>query len=301
MGSALVTIDKPVFDVLVCGSLHLDIVVHTQRLPQIDETASGSGWEQVCGGKGGNQAVQAARHGAKTAMIGRIGRDAFGETLLQNLNDVGVEARCVEVDSSAGSGMSVAILQANGEYGAVFVSGANAKIDPLKLNNEWQDLSGARVLVLQNEVPEAVNLAVARLARETGAKVVFNAAPARSLPEDFRKLVDVLVVNRVEAQALTGIAVNNRASARLALPKLAGEKGAVVITLGGQGVVVQDGDNETIEIEALTVTVTSAHGAGDCFVGVLAAELAAGACLIQACIVANRKAAEFVSRPRHEI
>ena len=294
------SVQKPIFDVIVCGSLHLDIVVHTQRLPHLDETASGSAWEEVCGGKGGNQAVQAGWHGAKTAMIGRIGSDRFGETLLKNLNNVGVDARCVTVDSNAGSGMSVAILQANGEYGAVFVSGSNTKIDPAELGRDLLALGGANVLVLQNEVPETVNLAAAKAAKVRGAKVVFNAAPARVLSEDLHKLVDVLVFNRIEAEALTGIAVPDRASALLALPKLARDFGAVIITLGGQGLVVQEGLGTPVEIEALTVKVISAHGAGDCFVGVLAAELAACAGLVQACVIANRKAAEFVSTPRRQ-
>ena len=292
-------IHKPVFDVIVCGSLHLDIVVHTQRLPHVDETASGSGWEQVCGGKGGNQAVQAARHGAKTAMIGRIGRDGFGETLLKNLNAVGVNARFITVDPSVGSGMSVAILQSNGEYGAVFVSGSNTKIDPTQLENDWRALGGAKILVLQNEVPETVNLVVAKVAKARGTQVFLNAAPARPLDEELRALVDVLVLNRVEAEALTGVVVADRASAMKALPKLVRENGAVIITLGAQGLVVQEGFSAAVEIEALPVIVTSAHGAGDCFAGVVAAELAASTCLVQACMVANRKAAEFVARPRY--
>jgi ribokinase len=195
--------------------------------------------------------------------------------------------------------MSVAILQANGEYGAVFVSGSNTKIDPTQLENDWRALGGAKVLVLQNEVPEAVNLAAAQVAKARGTRIVLNAAPARPLDEELRALVDMLVVNRVEAEALTGVAVADRATAKKALPKLVRENGAVVITLGGQGLVVQEGFSAAVEIEALPVKVTSAHGAGDCFVGVVAAELAVGAGLAGACMVANRKAAEFVARPRH--
>ena len=92
------------FDVIVCGSLHLDIVVQAKALPRLDETAVGSAWKQVCGGKGGNQAVQAARAGARTAMIGRIGPDQFGKTLLANLTACGVDVQAITIDDAAGSG-----------------------------------------------------------------------------------------------------------------------------------------------------------------------------------------------------
>jgi ribokinase len=107
------------YDVIVCGSLHLDVVVRAPKLPRVDETVVGRMWQQVCGGKGGNQAVQAARHGAKTAMIGRIGKDSFGETLMNNLIAEGVDCQAVRVDSATATGMSVAIQQDDGEYGAV--------------------------------------------------------------------------------------------------------------------------------------------------------------------------------------
>jgi ribokinase len=188
----------PNFDVIVCGSLHLDIVVQAGALPRIDETAVGSSWKQVCGGKGGNQAVQAARAGARTAMIGRVGEDAFGKTLLANLLNEGVDVSGVSVDASVGSGMSVAILQDDGDYGAVIVSGSNLCIDTNMLDAHWTALGGTKILVLQNEVPDAVNLAIAKTAHAAGAQVVINAAPARELSQGLLAQIDVLIVNRVE-------------------------------------------------------------------------------------------------------
>jgi ribokinase len=287
---------QPAYDVIVCGSLHLDVVVRAPALPRIDETAVGSAWEQVCGGKGGNQAVQAAADGAKTAMIGRVGGDGFGQTLRANLKNAGVDLSAVATDPEIGSGMSVAILQHDGNYGAVIVSGSNAAIDPTSLKATWKALGGAKVLVLQNEVPHGVNVAAAKAARQNGATVVFNAAPARALSSDLLDLVDVLVVNRVEAEALTGRPVDDRSSAIAALPALAGGGRSVVITLGGNGLVVGSQPGTIVEIEAMPVNVTSTHGAGDCFVGVLAARLAAGMPLVDACRIANERAAAFVSR-----
>jgi ribokinase len=286
----------PGFDVIVCGSLHLDIVVRAPALPRIDETAVGSAWEEVCGGKGGNQAVQAARDGARSAMIGRIGADGFGRTLKDNLGRAGVDASAVAVDPRLGSGMSVAILQADGNYGAVIVSGSNTAIDPAALASVWAALGGAKVLVLQNEVPHAVNVAAAKAARAAGAAVVFNAAPARPLEAELLDLVDVLVVNRVEAESISGAPVHDRASARAALPALGCGERSVVITLGGDGLVAGPKDGAVAELEAVPVKVTSTHGAGDCFVGVLAARLAAGTPLVEACRIANGRAAAYVSR-----
>ena len=285
-----------VFDVIVCGSLHLDIVVSAKALPRVDETAVGSAWRQVCGGKGGNQAVQASRAGARTAMIGRVGQDEFGRSLKSNLISEGVDISCLTVDPSVGSGMSVAILQDNGDYGAVIVSGANLSIDTALLRKQWTTLGGAKVLILQNEVPHQVNVAIAELARSLGSKVVLNAAPAREMGDDLLDLIDVLVVNRVEAEAMCGIPVESRASARTAMERLANPSRAVVITLGGDGLVVAPAGSAVTEIEPVPVRVTSTHGAGDCFVGALSAQLAQEKPLIDACNAANVIAAAFVSR-----
>ena len=284
------------FDVVVCGSLHLDIVVHAPALPKLDETAVGSSWEHVCGGKGGNQAVQAASAGARTAMIGRIGDDDFGRTLIANLNASGVDCAAVSTDGSRGSGMSVAILQDSGDYGAVIVSGSNLGIDPAAVNQTWADLGGSKVLVLQNEIPHLANVAAASAARRSGAVVILNAAPARGMGTDLLDNVDVLIVNRVEAEDISGLQVADAASAMAALPTLSGNGRSVVVTLGAGGLVVGRPETQPAFIASLPVEVTSTHGAGDCFVGVLAAQIASGASLIDACHAANSAAAAHVSR-----
>ncbi len=287
---------KPAFDVIVCGSLHLDIVVSAKHLPRIDETAVGSGWKQVCGGKGGNQAVQAARAGARTAMISCIGEDEFGKALSANLVAEGIDISGLAISKTTGSGMSVAILQDNGDYGAVIVSGANLKIDPAMMADQWSAFGGGKIVILQNEVPHAVNVAVARVARSQGAQVVLNAAPARELGNDLLNSIDVLIVNRVEAEAMGGIAVQDRPSARAVMPMLTSSSRSVIVTLGGDGLVVAPMSGEIVEIEPVPVRVTSTHGAGDCFVGALCAELANGRPLVDACQLANAAAAAFVSR-----
>ena len=277
-------------DVAVVGSLHLDIMVAAPRLPARDETLVGSAWGYKCGGKGGNQAVAAARFGARTAFGGQTGQDDFGERLRANLVAAGVEITHVGIDPSQGSGMSVAITEAAGEYGAVVVSGANLTIDAGAIASRWEALWNAKVLLLQNEVPEAVSLTAARNARQRGATVILNAAPARAMSPDFLALVDVLVVNRVEAAMLSGEDDPARALSALHAPTR-----DVVLTRGGAGLMVMTRDGARSEIAALPVKVVSTHGAGDCFCGALAARLARGESLSSACQFANEAAGRFVS------
>ncbi len=291
---------KSAFDVIVCGSLHLDIMVDSPHLPRLDETVVGSAWSMKCGGKGGNQAVMPARMGARTAMIGRIGADDFGARLLAHLESAGVDASCVDVDAVAGSGMSVAILDDKGDYGAVIVSGSNLNMDPKQTARHFEKLGGAPVLLLQNEIPEAVNLAIAKAARARGTQVILNAAPARKPHTNLMEYVDMLVVNRVEAEMLSGKPVFDAASATVALNELGSNTRDVIITLGGDGLVFQAKDGKPQRLAPHTILVASTHGAGDCFLGALAVKRAAGASLLEACEAANRTAALFVSTPEDQ-
>ena len=286
------------FDVIVCGSLHLDIVVDAPHLPQLDETVPGSSWKKICGGKGGNQAVMAAKAGARTAMIGCVGDDDFGQTLTANLTINAINIDRVSIDPDHGTGMSVAIVESSGEYGAVIVSGSNLALSSEKAAEAWQTLGSAKVLILQNEIPEAVNIAAARAAKMSGGQVILNAAPARTISEELLGLVDVLVVNRVEAEMMSGVTVNDKNSALNALPKFARTGQDVIITLGGLGLVFQTKAKTTHFIEPHKIIVKSTHGAGDCFIGVLANALAHNADLSAACTKANQSAAKFVSGKR---
>ncbi len=277
-------------DVAVVGSLHLDIMVAAPRLPGLDETLIGSSWGTKCGGKGGNQAVAAARFGARVQLGGRTGADDFGEQLRRNLVEAGVDVTYVGIDDAHGSGMSVAITETHGEYGAVVVSGANLTIDAGAVEREWEALWDCKVLLLQNEIPEAVSLAAARAAKRRGAMIVLNAAPARRSASAFLELVDVLVVNRVEAAMLGG-----SDDAGVALKALHRPARDVVLTRGGDGLTIMGRDGGVFALPALPVKMISSHGAGDCFCGALAARLAAGDNLGEACAYARTAAGLFVS------
>ena len=286
---------KPSFDIIVCGSLHLDIMVDAPHLPRVDETAVGTKWAYKCGGKGGNQAGMSAKLGARTAMIGRVGQDDFGTRLIAHLDRAGVDRCEVGTDPAAGSGMSVAIVETTGDYGAVIVSGSNLVIDPDDAGKAFARLGGAPILILQNEVPEAVNLAVARKAKETGARVILNAAPARALSQKLIEFIDLLVVNRVEAAMLSGRPVETTEDALGALPALGQAHRDVIVTLGAGGLVVAARGSTPHFIPATPVKVISTHGAGDCFIGALALALARGETLGSAATQASQIAARFVS------
>lgn len=277
--------------VLVVGSLHMDIVLDAPHLPQLDETVTGHAVRYVCGGKGGNQAVAAARCGARVAMAGRVGDDGFGKRLRANLFSSGVDASNVEVSTGEASGMSVAIVNDNGGYGAVIVSAANLGIDAGRI--AWP--GGTGLLLLQSEVPEAVNLTAARLARRHGAKVILNAAPARELHPDLLAETDILLVNRIEAAALAGPEVDDPASALAVAGILARLAPTVIVTLGGEGLVLAERGAVASAVAAFAVSAVSSHGAGDMFAGALAAHLAVGHPLGEAILYAQAAAALYVS------
>lgn len=281
--------------VLVAGSLHLDVVVRAPRLPARDETLMGSGVDFVCGGKGGNQALAAARMGAATAMAGKVGDDIFAPILLENLEQAGVDISAVQRGAGERSGMSAAIVEASGDYGAVVVSAANLTIDAALI----PVAPGTNVVVLQNEISPAMNLYVAGLAHAAGAKVVLNAAPMRAMDPELVSLCDVLIVNRVEAAELFGQSCESREEA-MEIAAHAGGFSNLVLTLGGDGAVLRQASNAATHFPAFKVKVHSTHGAGDMFAGALAARLDAGDELSAALPFAQAAAAMHVATPLDE-
>lgn len=277
------------FDVAVLGSLHLDIMVEGATLPREDETVVGRSWRYKCGGKGGNQAVAAARFGARTMMLGRVGNDDFGRRLLANLAQCNIDHSRVAVDQEVESGMSIAIVDETGAYGAAVVSGANQR-----LAGDSEIL--APILLLQNEVPEAANIAVARAAKGRESTVILNAAPMRPISEAMISLVDLLIVNRIEAAMFVKRPVDTIDAAMEAALELSGDRRAVIITLGSAGSVLKSPGSGARHVPARPVEVVSTHGAGDCFVGALAARLAADDNLVHAVRFATAAAGLFVAR-----
>lgn len=280
--------------VLVAGSLHYDIMVEADHLPRKDETAVGSRWYPKFGGKGGNQAVSAQAHGAAARLLGAVGADDFGTFLRSQLERSGVDHRFVATCDGVASGMSVAIMDASGDYAATIVSGANLHIalDTLKNPEVWQ---GIGLLVLQNEIPETINLAAATAARARGIRTLLNAAPSRSLSPEFSRLVDILVVNAVEAEMMGTAPIISLKAAASAAKKLADRFESVIVTAGSMGLAAWSAEDEHFSIPAEKITVVSSHGAGDAFIGALAAGIVHDAKFKKACAAASHAAADHVA------
>ena len=282
--------------VIVFGSLHYDIIVHGPGRPRKGETVAGERWLPKYGGKGGNQAIAAAKTGVITAMIGAVADDEFGRVLVANQVSGQVDSRFIRVVEGAGSGMSVAIFDQDGDYGAVIVSGSNLDLGQVDVDAAAELFAQGGVLVLQNEIPDAANVAAARATRLAGGRVILNAAPARELSTDLIGLVDVIVVNQVEAEQLTrGPVVETLEGALGAARLLAQIYPVAVVTAGGEGVACATAEGLELAVPALKVELVSTHGAGDEFTGVLAAELARGMEITVAIDAANQAAASLVS------
>jgi ribokinase len=283
--------------VVVVGSLHYDIMVRAPYLPRPGETLIGERWWWKPGGKGGNAAMAAARHGAAVEMVGCLGEDGFGERLRERLAAAGVGLGHLR-SAEAGSGMSVAITQEDGDYAAVVVSGANRGLDAAQVAASADVIRDSHVLLLQNEIDEHANAAAAELARAAGTTVILNAAPARPLGA-MAGLVDVLVVNTVEAEMLGAGPVSELAAAADAAHRLSSVASTVIVTAGAAGVAAASGEGSW-RLPAFPVDAPDAHGAGDVFVGALAARLAGGAPLPDALRYANAAAALHVGTPEEE-
>jgi ribokinase len=284
--------------VTVFGSLHYDIAVLGPSRPRKGETVTGTSWHPKSGGKGGNQAVSAARTGVATSMIGAVADDDFGRFLLSNLERKGVDHKFVRRDATQSTGMSVAIFDDEGDYGAVIVSGSNLILGEADVSAAHGLLSKTTLLVLQNEIPDAANVVGANAVKQSGGRVLINAAPARALSSDLQPLIDILVVNAIEAEMLAGVPVVETLDGALeAARELVLTFPEVVVTAGGSGVAYANRDGEEIVIDAVKIKVESTHGAGDEFIGVLAAELASGKTMKEALQKANMAAAKLVATP----
>ena len=269
-------------DIVVLGSLNMDLVVRTERIPRPGETVHGKDFAMVPGGKGANQAAAAARLGAKVEMLGRVGLDPFGPALLDNLRKQGVGTDHIISDPQAPSGTAMILVDAQGENSIVVAPGANGQVTLADVDAAREVLARARYLVLQFEIPLPVVGSAIAAAREMHLPVILNPAPAYPVEADFFRGVYCLVANETEAEILTGIKVGHLESAhQAAAVLLALEIPVVVITLGAEGALLVTESGKT-HVPAHKVQVVDTTAAGDAFIGGLTVALLKGFDLVEA-------------------
>jgi len=260
----------PMTNILVVGSLNADLVVSTLRFPQPGETISGEDLQVIPGGKGGNQAVAASRLGANVSMLGRVGRDNFGDFLLDNLKANHVDTQLIQRDD-ASTGTATIIVDTNGQNSIVLSAGANGKVSSSDV--EHASFSDFSLLLLQLEIPTPTVLSAATLAKQNGVRVILNPAPAKELLNELISLADYLIPNETELSLLTGMKVNDIPSTEKAAHTLL-NKGAknVIVTLGSKGAFIVNDETNT-HVETYKVDVVDTTAAGDAFIGGFASML----------------------------
>ncbi len=279
------------FDVVVLGGANYDYSGFGPELPGPGDTLRGEGIDDAPGGKGANQAVAAARLGARVAFIGRVGRDERGDRILAALQREGIDVSQVQRDAKAPTGVALIHVNGHGEKQILAIDGANKKVSPRDVRAAKAVIQGAKVLMLQLEVPLAATMEAARLAHRAGVKVALDPAPAIPLPESLLRMLTIIKPNAGEARAQTGVTVKDRPSARKAAQMLlARGVQAAAVTAGTQGNLLVSADGEWW-MPRLRVKSVDATGAGDAFAAALAVMVAEGRSLQEAGIFANAAAA----------
>jgi len=271
----------------------MDLVVRVPRHPQIGETILGGSFATFPGGKGANQAVAAARLGAEVKMIGRVGKDAFGEALLETVARDGVDTSFLFRDPDAASGVALITVDEAGRNTIVVAAGANARLTADDVVSAEAAFRGASVLVMQLEIPLPVVEKSIRLARKHDLKIILNPAPAQSLPDGLLSSVDYLIPNQNELALLAGN--ENSLDSSVQALQMRGAT-CLIVTLGEQGVLVARG-SERRHIPAYKVTAVDTVAAGDAFVGAFAVAIAEGYSLLEAAEWGNAAGAVAVTRP----
>ncbi|WP_308013948.1 ribokinase [Streptantibioticus parmotrematis] len=285
------------FDLLVVGSANADLVVGVERRPAAGETVLGSDLATHPGGKGANQAVAAARLGARTALLARVGDDAHGRLLLETQCSSGVDVSGVLV-GGAPTGVALITVDPAGDNSIVVSPGANARLTPEDVRAAGRSFDAARVVSLQLEIPLDTVAEAVRAAVRAGARVVLNPSPPAALPAQVLAACDPLVLNEHEARLLLR---DDPASAQdtpeawaEALARLGPR--SVVVTLGGSGALAARSGGAAVRIPAPHVRAVDTTGVGDAFTGALAWRLARGAELEEAVEYAVRVGAAAVTR-----
>lgn len=280
--------------VIVVGSINRDHLIRVEHAPAPGETILADGMRRQPGGKGANQAVAAARLGARVSMVGGVGDDPDGAELVAALAAEGVDTAAVVVTDEP-TGLALVTVQADGENSITVVPGANFALDPDRVADTVARLAGAGdVVVVQAELSPATMAAAVRAAASVSARCVLNLAPYRPVDDDVLAACDPIVVNESEAASLTGVRSADAAAMVTAVRRSAP---SAVVTLGARGAAWSDTVGQGVVPAAPVDRVVDTTGAGDAFVGALAAAIADGATLREATELGVRAGSFAVGAP----
>ncbi len=282
-------------NILVIGSINVDYVIHTPRLPKLGETLTGSDFAMNFGGKGANQASALSKTGCNVKMLGAVGNDLSGELAIKNLESFGVDtSEILRVDAPTGAAM---ITVMGGDNHIILDIGANAYVTPEVIASRENLFDWADVLVMQFEIPMESVLFAARMAKKHKKTVILNPAPVKAADPDLFQYIDLIIPNEFEAELLCGISPDDDPSTERALHALRSLGCAdALITLGKRGCAYTEGGlMKTAGIYPVTTVDTTA--AGDSFVGGLCNKLCEGATMAEAIAYASAVSAITVSRP----
>ncbi len=262
--------------ICVVGSSNIDLIAQVPRLPRLGETMVGHSFHLGYGGKGANQAVMAARLGARVTMVTKLGRDVFGEGTVRNYIAQGVDTTFVLFDESEASGVAPIFVDDAAQNFIVIVPGANHALSPDDASSAAEVIRGADVLVCQLEIPLETTLEAFRIAHAADVRTILNPSPAAPLPDELLRLTDICVPNETETELLTGLPVQSSSQAESAAHSLlARGVGVVIVTLGERGALVVE-QNAVEHLPPIRIEAVDPTGAGDAFIGSLATFLGEG-------------------------
>jgi ribokinase len=283
--------------ITVLGSINMDLMIRCAKLPVPGETLLAYSSSEICGGKGANQAVAAAKTGGRVSMIGRVGEDAFAKRLVANLQSEGIDCTQVQHTKDYSSGIAIVAVEESGQNSIIVIPGSNNVLSTNDVEKARSVIESSDALLLQLEVPMDTVLAAVQVAKQAGVKVILDPAPVpKNFPQELLQ-VDLLCPNELEAEALSGIEVKTKEDAIEAAEVLQNKgAAAVVLTMGDKGALIKD-QNGRVIIPPFPVNAVDTTAAGDAFAGALAVYTEKGHSLYEAVRFDNAAGAIAASRP----
>lgn len=273
--------------ITIVGSFMMDLVIKAERRPQQGETLIGQSFGMFPGGKGFNQAIAAARLGARVNMVGKLGKDDFGARFRKSMQNAGIQSDFVTDTDQAMTGVGSPVIDAKGDNSIIVVPGANMYLTPADIEEAKAVITSSDIVLMQLENPVETMHCAAKMAFEAGVPVLLNPAPVCPLPDEFLSLVTILTPNEVEAQMLSGLKVDDSESAVMAANALLRRKiHSVVLTLGARGALLAE-EGKFIQIPGYRVEVVDTTAAGDAFCAALALKYTDHCSMEEAILYAN--------------